>query len=220
MDTLIHQLKPKGTMRVVKKGANVFFQGEIPRRAMIVREGVIRAYTITSGGEERIVALHGKGDIFPLSWIFGETSNTLFYYDAVSESRLLAVEKNDFVEALTKNTSSQASMVRFIAKHNTALLLRINGLGQSRAIEKIGFTLYYLLFRFGKEKKPGIYTIKIKMSQLMIANLVGLTRESTTKNLKVLKDKGIINYTSSLYTIDKLKLENFLGEDSFRDLEL
>lgn len=207
-------------MRVVKKGANVLFQGEIPRKAMIVRDGVIRAYTITSNGEERVVALYGKGDIFPLSWVLGETTNTLFYYDAVCETRLMTVSKPDFVNAIADNPAALNVMLRFVGNQYTALLLRITGLEQSRAIEKIGFTLYYLLFRYGVEKKPGIYTINVKLSQLMIANLVGLTRESSTKNLNVLKEKGIITYSSSMYTVNKQKLEHFLGEDGFRDLAI
>lgn len=207
-------------MRVVKKGANVLFQGEIPRKAMIVRDGVIRAYTITSGGEERVVALYSKGDILPLTWVLGETSNSLFYYDAVTEARLMTFTKADFHGAINQNPEALQSVLRFVGTQYTALLLRITGLEQSRAIEKIGFTLYYLLFRYGTEKQPGVYVINMKLSQLMISNLVGLTRESSTKNLKVLKDKGIIDYTSSTYTVNKLKLEQFLGEDSFRDLSL
>lgn len=207
-------------MRVVKKGANVLFQGEIPRKAMIVRDGVVRAYTITSGGEERVVALYGKGDILPLTWVLGETTNSLFYYDAVTEARLMTFTKADFHEVVNNNVEAMQGVLRFVGSQYTALLLRITGLEQSRAIEKIGFTLYYLLFRYGTEKKPGVYLINMKLSQLMISNLVGLTRESSTKNLKVLKDKGIISYTSSTYTVNKLKLEQFLGEDSFRDLTL
>ncbi len=220
MDALIQQLRPRGTMRVVKKGANILFQGEVPRKAMIVRDGVIRAYTITSGGEERVVALFGRGDVFPLTWVLGETTNTLFYYDAVSEARLMSVSREDFMDAILKNPSAMAALLSFVGNQYTALLLRITGLEQSRAVEKIGFTLYYLLFRYGIEKKPGLYTINMKLSQLMIANLVGLTRESSTKNLKILKDKGIISYSSSMYTVNKQKLENFLGEDSFRDISL
>lgn len=220
MDTLIQQLRPYSTMRVIKKGANLLFQGEIPRKAMIVRDGVIRAYTITSNGEERVVALYGKGDILPLSWVLGETTNTLFYYDAVTEARLMAFSKPDFLQVINNDPAALQSVLRFVGTQYTSLLLRITGLEQSRAVEKIGFTLYYLLFRYGTEKKPGVYTIGVKLSQLMISNLVGLTRESSTKNLKVLKDKGIIDYTSSTYTINKLKLEQFLGEDSFRDLTL
>ena len=220
MDSLIQQLRPKSTLRVVKKGANVLFQGEVPRRAMVVRDGVIRAYTITSNGEERVVELYSKGDVFPLTWVLGETTTSLFYYDAVTDARLMSVSKEDFGHALTESPDMLRSMLRFVGSQYTAMQLRITGLEQSRAVEKIGFTLYYLLFRYGVEKKAGLPTINIKLSQLMIASLVGLTRESTTKNLKVLKDKGIISYAGSVYTIDKHRLEQFLGEDSFRDLKL
>jgi CRP/FNR family cyclic AMP-dependent transcriptional regulator len=220
MEALIQQLRPKSTMRVVKKGGNIFFQGEIPRKAMIVRDGIIRAYTITSGGEERVVALYGRGDIFPLTWVLGETSNTLFYYDAVSEARIMNVDREELLGAVTESPESMSTMLSFVGNQYTSLLLRITGLEQSRAVEKIGFTLYYLLFRYGIEKKPGFYTINMKLSQLMIANLVGLTRESSTKNLKALKEKGVITYSGSMYTVNKQKLEQFLGEDSFRDLTL
>ena len=220
MDTLLQKLKPVSLPRLIKKGSNVLFQGEIPRKAFIIREGVVRAYTITSTGEERIVAFYSKGDILPLSWLLGDTTNSLFYYDAVSDVRLLTVSKEDFHKIVMKDTELLAGLMRFLSNQYTALLLRITGLEQSRAIEKIGFTLYYLLFRYSVEKTPGVYAVNIKLSQIMIANLVGLTRESTTKNLKVLKDKGIIEYDHSTYTINKVKLENFLGEDSFRDMSL
>lgn len=220
MEALIQQLRPRSTMRVVKKGGNIFFQGEIPRKAMIVRDGIIRAYTITSGGEERVVSLFGRGDIFPLSWVLGETTNTLFYYDAVSEARIMSVDREELLAAVTETPASMSAMLSFVGNQYTSLLLRITGLEQSRAVEKIGFTLYYLLFRYGIEKKPGYYTINMKLSQLMIANLVGLTRESSTKNLKALKEKGVITYSGSMYTVNKQKLEQFLGEDSFRDLTL
>lgn len=220
MEPLLQLLRPKSTMRVVKKGSSVLFQGEDPKRVMIVRDGLVRAYTITSSGEERVVALYGKGDIFPLTWVLGETSTSLFYYDAVSDTRLMTTPKEAFMEAISQDTETLNAMLRFVGNQYTALLLRITGLEQSHAIEKIGFTLYYLLFRYGTEKRAGVYTINIKLTQLMIANLVGLTRESSTKNLKVLKEKGIISYTRSTYKVNKRKLEQFLDEDSFRDLEL
>ena len=220
MDNLLPYLKDSATVRRIKKGGNVLFQGEIPRSVMIVRDGVVRAYTITSSGEERIVALFSKGDIVPLAWALGEAPNALFYYDALSEVRVLTVPKQVFLDTVMNDNELLRTLVRFVTAEYTALLFRITGLGQSRAIEKIGYTLYYLLFRYGTPKTGGKYAIDIKMSQTVIAALVGLTRESTTKNLKLLKDKGIISYTNSTYTVNKTRLENFLGEDAFRDLTL
>lgn len=220
MDDLLHTLKPHGTFRTITKDGNVLFQGEVPRSVMIVRSGVVRAYTITSGGEERTVSLHGEGDILPLSWVLGTTSNSLFYYEAVTDCRLFQVPKTLFSEYLLAKPERIQAMLRQTATIYTSLLLRITGLEQSRAVEKIGFTLYYLLFTRGTETKPGIFTIDVRLSHALFGSLVGLTRESTAKNMKQLRDKGIIDYASFTYTVDKAKLEAFLGEDGFRDLAI
>lgn len=220
MDDIARHLKPYSLPRLVKTGGNIIFQGEIPRRGYLIRDGLVRAYTITSSGEERIVGIYGKGDIFPVTWLLDETSNALFYYDAISDARLLAVTKNDFIEHVTKNSAMIPHLLKYLSGQYSASLIRITGLEQPRAIEKVGFILYYLLFRYGVEKKPGVYTITLKLSHLMIANLIGVTRESTTAHLGSLKHKGVIDYDRNTYTVDKSKLESFLGEDSFRDITL
>lgn len=218
MDDLLRELKPVGTFRTVTKGGNVLFQGEVPRSVMIVRSGVVRAYTITSGGEERTVSLHGDGDIIPLSWVLGTTTNTLFYYEAVTDCRLFQVPRAAFNDYLMAKPERMRGMLTKTGMIYSSLLLRITGLEQSRAVEKIGFTLYYLLFTRGKEVEPGIFRIDVRLSHALFGSLVGLTRESTAKNMKQLRDKGIIDYASFTYTVDKAKLEAFLGEDGFRDL--
>lgn len=218
MDEFLGAIKQYGTVRTFKKGANVLFQGEIPRGVMIVRSGVVRAYTITSTGEERTVSLHGRGDMFPLSWVQGVTPNSLFYYEVVSDARVFQVPRSHFIKQLEVTPGAALAMLKHTTDVYTSLLLRITGLEQSRAAEKIGFTLYYLLFTHGVEKKPGVFEINVRLSHSLFASLVGLTRESTAKNLKILRDKNIIDYASFTYTVHKEKLEGFLGEDGFRDL--
>lgn len=220
MDALLKELKPVGSFKTISKGGNVLFQGEIPRAVMVVRSGVIRAYTITSGGEERTVSLHGDGDILPLTWALGTTTNSLFYYEAVTDCRVFQVPKPAFNAYLSNNPERLQSMLQYAVNLYTSLLLRITGLEQSRAAEKIGFTLYYLVLTRGKEIKPGVFRIDVRLSHALFGSLVGLTRESTAKNMKVLRDKKIIDYASFTYTVDKAKLEAFLGEDGFRDLEI
>ena len=220
MEEFIQSLQPLGNIRLFKKGSTLLFQGEIPQRALIVLEGYVKAYSINSAGEELVVSFFCKGDIIPLPWLFGSSTNTLFYYDAISDVRVLAVSKTDFHKQLESNTQYLTSMLAFQNKQYTSMLLRITGLEQSRAIEKVAFTLYYLLFRYGTEKTPGVFFVDMKLSQSVIANLVGITRESTTRNLVILKQKGIIKYQNSKYLIYKKNLENFIGEDAFRELNL
>lgn len=220
MDDLLHELKPLGSFKTILKDGNVLFQGEVPRSVILVRSGIIRAYTITSSGEERTVALYGDGSILPLTWVLGTTTNSLFYYEAVTDCRVFQVPKAAFLDFIYSKPERTQAMLKQTADIYTSLLLRITGLEQSRAVEKIGFTLYYLLFTHGKEVKPGIFTINVRLSHALFGSLVGLTRESTAKNMKQLRDKGIIDYASFTYTVNKAKLEAFLGEDGFRDLAI
>lgn len=220
MEEFLKSLQPYGTIRTFKKGSTLLFQGEIPQRAFVILSGFVKVYSINSSGEELVVSFFCKGDVIPLPWLFGTTTNTLFYYDAITDMRVLALSKSDFHTQLSSSTQYLNDMLAFQNKQYTSLLLRITGLEQNRAVEKVAFTLYYLLFRYGVEKKPDLYFIDMKLSQSTVANLVGITRESTSRNLTLLKTKNIITYQNSKYTINKRKLENFIGEDSFRELNL
>lgn len=218
MQKLTSAIQPIAIKRLFKKRAIIFYQGEIPRAAHVVQRGLIKMYGINTSGEEQIVSFHGPGDIFPLPWIFDKTSNTLFYYEAVTDCEVLTLPKKDLLHIIGENPHLYKEVFDYFVNKHTGLLLRVTALEQTRAQEKIMFTLYYLLFHYGREIKPDIYTIDIKLTQPMIASLVGLTRETITKTLSQLRTRGIIQYKGPIYTINKTKFERYLGEDSFKDL--
>lgn len=220
MKQLLSHLRTVGTPSIYRKGSSLFFQGEIPRFATIILDGVVKAYTINHDGDEAIINLYGKGSIIPSAWISNQASVALFNYDAVNDVRVLKINKTDFIEAINTNPVYQKEFLEHVVQSQAGLMLRVTGLCQARASAKICYTLYFLMFRYGIEKQPGIFEIDLKLTQNMLANLIGQTRESTAKNLKVLKEAGAVDYTNSTYFVDKNKLEQYLGEDSFRNLEL
>lgn len=220
MQELIKALDPHFINRVVKSGTTLLYQSEIPRHAIVVRKGFIRAYTITSSADERIIALYSKNDILPLSWVYGETNTTLFYYEAVSDVEISLVSKDKFLQTVQSSPDFTQQLLRYSVNEQTAQQVRITALEQANVSEKVAFTFYYLLMRHGKEQKPGLYTIDLKLKQATIAELVGVTRESTTVTISKLKARGVLSTSHFIYTIDKKKLEQYLGEDSFKDISL
>ena len=220
MKQLLSHLRTVGTPSIYRKGSSLFFQGEIPRFATIILDGVVKAYTINHDGDEAIINLYGKGSIIPSAWISNQASVALFNYDAVNDVRVLKINKTDFIEAINTSPVYQKEFLEHVVQSQAGLMLRVTGLCQARASAKICYTLYFLMFRYGIEKQPGVFEIDLKLTQNMLANLIGQTRESTAKNLKVLKEAGAVDYTNSTYFVDKNKLEQYLGEDSFRNLEL
>lgn len=220
MDTIVAAVTPLSSTRLIKKGTTILYQGEIPRSAFVIKKGLVRAYTITSNGDERTVTLHSHRDIFPLSWVFSETPSSLFYYEALTDCELLCIPKEDLLNTITSNPAHLQTMLSFAINGYTSLQMRVTALSQATAAEKIAVTLYYLLIRHGIEKKPQEFTINLKMTQSTIASLVGITRESTAVNLKILQKRGVISYRNFIYVVNKQKLEQFIGEDYFKDLVL
>ena len=220
MKQLLSQLRTIGTSTIYRKGASLFFQGEIPRYAVVVLDGVVKAYTISREGDETIVHLFGKGAILPNAWLHEQVSTALFNYEAVNDVRAVRVKREDLHQVISSDPAYMKEYLDSAIDNQSSMLLRITGLAQSRATEKICYTLYFLLFRYGISRGNNTYVIDLKITQSMLAGLIGQTRESTAKNLKILKDAGVVDYTSSTYVVNKARLEAYLGEDAFRNLTL
>lgn len=218
MDELQKELAEQGIIRTIKKRTILLYQGEVPRSAYFLRKGIIKVYSINSTGTEQIVSFYVQGDLFPISWIFGKTSSTLYYYESLTDCEILAVDKQTLQHAMFSKSRLLIKVFDYLTTNYTSALLRITSLEQSRASEKIMFTLYYLLFRHGVEIKPGIYSVRLELTHVVIADLVGLTRETTAIELNKLKKSGVVKYDSKEYVINRTKLEHMMGEDSFAAL--
>jgi CRP/FNR family transcriptional regulator len=220
MSDLITAITPIATKRVVKKRTILIYQGEAPRAAHVIKSGVIKMYSVNNAGEEQIVSFQTEGDMFPAPWIFNKVNASLYYYEAVSDCEVLTLPRQDLIQTFEKDPVVMRQTFDYFVNTYTGLLMRVTALEQARAIEKILFTLYYLLSRYGKQTKPGIYTVRLNLTHSIIASLVGLTRETTATELNKLRRRGILTYNTHEYNINKEKLERFLGEDSFKDLHL
>ncbi len=219
MKQLLAHLRTVGTPTLYRKESSVYFQGEIPRYAIVILDGVVKGYSISPEGDEIIVNLFSKGSILPSAWVNSQTSTSLLNYDALNDVRALRIKKTDLEEAINSNVEYMREYLDLMSQSQAELLLRVTGLCQSRATEKICYVLYFLAFRFGIDRPGGATEINLRLTQGMLANLIGQTRESTAKNLRTLQDAGVLNYSSSTYIIYKQKLESYLGEDSFRNLD-
>lgn len=220
MEEFIAQLTPIASKKFFKRHSILLYQGEAPRVAYVVLSGALKVYSINTSGEEQVVAFHTQHDILPTSWLFGQASTTLYYYEAHTDCEVLAVSREELMQLITGNPTFTKMVMAYYATSYVGMLVRVTALEQSRAREKLMFTLYYLMFRYGREVKPGTYIIDLSLTHTVIASLVGLTRETTTTELSKLRQQKVLKYSVHTYTLDKQKLERLLGEDSFQNLAI
>ncbi len=205
--------------REYDSGNTILFQGEAPRAACIVESGVVRAINISAQGEEQTITFHTPGEFFPTTWIFDKTPTSLYFYEAVTRSKICFMPRAELINSFQKTQKAQNLLIDHLATSHSAAMLRISALGQSKAREKIMLTLYYLCQRYGDSTGDSV-AISLNLTHQHLASLVGLTRETTATELNKLKRAKIVNYKNQRYTINLSELLKLIGEDSFRDIRI
>lgn len=220
MEELISSLKSHTIKRLIKKRSVVLYQGEVPRYVYIVLKGVLKTYSLSANGEEQIIRLLSKDDVFPVPWLFGKSSHSLYYYEAQTDCAVACVDRQAFLTVLKKEPAHLQTLLEYFANLYTGSMIHITALEQARAREKILSILYYLCLSSGSEFKPGKFKVELHLTHSIIASLSGLTRETTALELSKLKKDGTVKYTARYYLIDKVKIEQLMGEDNFTNLSL
>jgi CRP/FNR family transcriptional regulator len=213
-------LSAQGVTRQYAKKRTILFQGEIPRSAMVLQSGLVKVYGITTSGDQRTVTLLSAGDIFPVEYVFDNSRVSLYYYEALTDCTALSLPKADFLVALDKDPALKDQVFQSYMAHYTSATMHIYALEHSHAQEKLVYILQYLVARFGEKQPNGLMKIALRLSHQDIAEMVGLTRETTAVELHRLKDKGLIDYQRFSYYVNVAQLVQATGSDEFENVEV
>ncbi len=211
-------LQSAGVTRQFAKKRTILFQGEIPNSAMVLASGLVKVYGITTGGDQRTVTLLSAGDIFPVECVFDKSRVSLYYYEALSDCTVLSLSKNQFLAALESDDALKTQVFQSYMAHYTSATMHIYALEHSHAQEKLVYILQYLVARFGEKQPNGLTKIALRLSHQDIAEMVGLTRETTAVELHRLKDRKLIDYQRFAYYVNVPLLVQATGSDEFENV--
>lgn len=219
MLTHLRPLIEKSTTRSYKSGSTVLYQGEVPRYAQVIVEGVVKVFSISSQGDEQIVMYHIKGEFFPSSWMFNKSQSSLFFYEAATDCKLALVPRDRLIEFMLSKPASTRAIFDYFTTNYSASLIHVNALEQPKARNKLLYILYFLCQRYGDIRKRKTH-IPFTLTHQNLASLVGITRETAATEVGKFKASGLLTYVNQKYVIDVEKLLELIGEDSLRDINI
>ena len=196
-------------------GEPILYQGEVPRHAYILVDGIIKVYDIGNAGDEKIINFLSSGDLLPPEWVFKKAPVSLYYYDAFTSCTFYRLPREAFIEASENTLSIAHYLFNHYATSFVGSLLEINALEQSKGSEKIIHMLQYLLMRFPGPKENDWQKIQLRITHQDLANMTGLTRETTSTELNKLRRKGIVEYSNQHYSLNIPQLRSLLSSEEF-----
>lgn len=208
-------------VRNYRKGEIILFQGEAPRVAYILQKGTVKAYNISSSGDEKPIGFYGVGSLFPASWVHGRAPSAIYYYEAFTDVALYCVPPEEYLSILKASPELlYAELARYVSDE-IGKSMRLNALQHSRASDKLIYTLHYLALSHGKTIDGDTVELSLLLTHQDFANLTGLTRETTATELNKLKKGGVISYGKhTAYKINVAKLRAALNDQFIADLRI
>ncbi|HET7060483.1 MAG TPA: Crp/Fnr family transcriptional regulator [Candidatus Saccharimonadales bacterium] len=212
----------KHPVRTFKKGEIVIFQGEAPRAAFVVKSGVVKAYNLSVGGDEKPVDFYAVDAVFPGAWVYGKMPNAIYYYEAFTPVvSLYAIRREEFVTFIKSHPELLYQELNRYLTDELGQSMRLNALQHSRASDKLLYTLHYLALSHGHKITPQIVEIELDLTHQDFANLTGLTRETAATELNKLKRRGVITYDKHKpYHLDLAALMRLLNDQYISDVQI
>jgi CRP/FNR family transcriptional regulator len=222
IDKRLQVFLEKNPVRTFKKGEIIIFQGEAPRAAFVVKSGIVKAYNLSVGGDEKPVDFYSPGVVFPGGWVYGRIPNAIYYYEAFTPSvALYAVKRQDFVDFIKSHPELMYQELNRYLTDEIGQSMRLNALQHSRASDKLLYTLHYLALSHGHKVAPQVVEIDLNLTHQDFANLTGLTRETAATELNKLKHQGVINYVKHKpYRLDLARLMRLLNDQYIADVQV
>jgi CRP-like cAMP-binding protein len=210
----VDKLFQDGHPKVYPKNQLIHYSGDPLTYIYLVREGYIKAYTILDSGDTRTILILGPGDIFPLSFsesMDWENYQIQYFYQTLSEVKLQALPTEVLKAHVDGDSKMMGTYMAYLAASNEAIMAQLEVMKNKKAIDKVGMLLPYLVSIAGKEIKPGIFQLQLKLSHQELADLSGVTRETTTTLIKQLEKEGVLDQSHSQWQINLKKLESAIA---------
>lgn len=178
-----------------------------PTGVFYLAKGYVRLYGLSESGQELTLIIFKPGDFFPMIWAFN-AHNLTQYCEAMTTVELYRTSKEEFRDFVKKNPELLWDVTSKILVRLRGLLERMEYMVFGNAYQKVASILVICAERFGINQKNEIL-IRVPLTHKEIANLIGLTRETTSVELKRLENLGIISKRGGQYRIRKMdKLRN------------
>lgn len=200
-DIVFKQLFEDGKSSLYDRGDTILRAGDTPSGVYLLASGWMKVYSLCEDGEPNIIMNLGPHDIFPLDWaVTGRLRDLSF--GALEPTRVLRISREHFLQAFKSPEIAQAITLK-LAAYFCNLSNELENLHYRSARERVAFRLVCLAQCFGEIRNEHT-VINTHIPNEYIARSTNMTRETASREVSRLTQKGLIQNTNGYIIIKDL----------------
>ena len=172
----------------------IFTQGDPARNVLYIQEGGVKLCVVNEVGKEAVVAMLGPGDFLGEGCLAGQPKRIATAV-AITATTALAIDKNEMIRVLHAEHAFADRFISYILSRNIRVEEDLVDQLFNSTEKRLARTLL-LLARYGKEDQP--QKVLPKVSQEMLAEMIGTSRSRVNLFMNKFKKLGFIHYNGGL----------------------
>ena len=178
----------------------VFVQGDPAIQVMYIQAGGAKLTVVNKTGKEAVVAILGPGDFLGEGCLAGQ-SKYLVTATTISPTSVLVIERNEMIRALHEEHEFSDRFIAYMLGRNIRVEADLIDQLFNSSEKRLARTLL-LLARYGVPGHP--HKALPKVSQEMLAEMVGTTRSRVNFFMNKFRKLGFIQYNGEIHVNDSL----------------
>ncbi len=185
--------------RSLAAGQDVFSQGEECGEVFTIVEGWVFLYELLEDGRRQILQFGLPGDFIGLR-PGGRPSG--FGAQAIGPVRLCVMPRHQLLELARRRPQLACDLLGIFARGEAQTYERLTALGRKTALERVATLLLELFCRI-RRRAPDMAgeILRLPLTQIHIADALGLTPVHVSRTLGVLRQAGILAFGGGTFRI-------------------
>lgn len=198
-------------LRISKHEARsvVYWEGESADSVLFVLSGYLKAGCVGVQGREVVLCVLGPGDIVgDISLLDGgERPATV---TALEASELASVDRPSLLSLMESSPTIAKLLLQGMARRMRGLTRFCEALASRTVPARLAEALLGLAKKHGESSSGAEISIPMRLSQQDLGNMVGASRESVNKLIRVWAEQGILRHEGGRVTLtDAMTLRSF-----------
>jgi CRP/FNR family transcriptional regulator, cyclic AMP receptor protein len=168
----------------VKRGTNIFAKGDPGTSLFAIAEGTVRISAPSAEGKDAVFNVLGKGSIFGEIALLDGNPRTADA-TATTDCELFVIERRDFLPVMREEPDIALKIIEILCSR----LRRTTEQAEEVMFLDLPSRLAKALMRLVDAETAGMRERKISITQKDLGNIIGMSRESTNKQLRQWEDK-------------------------------
>ena len=177
------------------------------RHLAVIADGKIEASVSNKEGKRHVLGVLGRGHVFGFISLFD--SNPHFYgLTALGSATLISIPQDVLLDSMQRSRILLVGLMETLSQraHQAYRALADQHLLSPQA--RLARYLTKVVNQYGGPIKSNQYQIIIELSQAAIADVIGISRQKLSLELKILERKGLIQLQySKIVLLDMVALE-------------